>query len=68
MNNEPSHYTSYLVRVWQEEPAPPASVQWRAEVEHVQSGVRHRFDSPADLWAFLRHLEPIGDNDHAIDS
>ena len=64
MNNEPSHYTSYLVRVWQEEAVPPASVQWRAEVEHVQSGVRQRFESPDALWTFLRQLEPKGDNNH----
>lgn len=65
MNNEPSHYTSYLIRVWQEEIEPSASVQWSAEVEHVQSGVRRRFAAPADLWAFLRRLEPRGDDNHA---
>ena len=65
MNNEPVHYSSYLVRVWQEKPASPAPLQWRAEVEHVQSGVRQRFESPAELWTFLRQLDLMGDDDHA---
>ncbi|HHW87947.1 MAG TPA: hypothetical protein GX400_17300 [Chloroflexi bacterium] len=67
MTDERLHYTSYLVRVWQEEAVPPALAQWRAEVEHVQSGVRQRFESPAALWTFLRQLEPMGDNENAID-
>lgn len=65
MDNEASHYTSYLVRVWREGTEPPAPVQWRAEVEHVQSGVRRRFESPDALFAFLRQLEPKGDEDNA---
>ncbi len=65
MHNEPAYYTSYLVRVWQEETEPPTVGHWRAEVEHVQSGVRQRFAAPADLWAFLRQLEPKGDDNHA---
>lgn len=64
MSNEPLHYTSYLVRVWREEAAPPSLAQWRAEVEHVQSGVRRRFESPDALWTYLRQLEPMGDDNH----
>lgn len=68
MTDESLHYISYLVRVWREEAAPSAPAQWRAEVEHVQSGARRRFESPDALWTFMRQLEPKGDDDHAIDS
>lgn len=68
MVTELAHYTSYLVRVWQEDAAESQPVQWRAEVEHVQSGVRRCFRSPAELWAFLRQLDPMGDDNDEIDT
>jgi len=55
-----SVYTSYLVRIWQEEQAggegePPA---WQGEVTHIQSGHKAIFQEMDQLLLYLlEHLD-----------
>jgi hypothetical protein len=51
-------YVSFLVRLWREPgvPALPLSATWHAEVEHIQTGRKWRFDSADELLDFLRRL------------
>jgi hypothetical protein len=43
------HYTSYLVRLWQDSRQGP----WRASAQSVQTGERVLFASLAELFTFL---------------
>lgn len=67
MSSEPVQYTSYLVRLWRQKTAdwPTAAAAdlpcYRADVEHIQSGQRHQFHSPADLCAFFQQLPPTAE-------
>jgi len=70
MNSETMQYASYLVRLWRDSEtttaAKPAS-PYRAEVEHIQSGQRHQFHTPDDLWTFLNQVIPTGEQDVTLD-
>jgi hypothetical protein len=46
---KPSHYTAYLVRLWQESPHRP----WRASTQSVHTGEKVYFANLDDLFAFL---------------
>ena len=46
-------YKSFLVRLWREKDDPSKSVDWKAEVEHIQSGRRWDFGAIDELLAFL---------------
>jgi hypothetical protein len=46
-------YKSFLVRLWRERDDPSMRVDWKAEVEHVQSGQRWEFGSLAELLEFM---------------
>ena len=49
-------YASFLIRLWREERADPARtpIDWRSEVEHIQTGQRWEFDTLDKLLGFLR--------------
>ena len=49
-------YISFLVRLWREkDPISEASaLQWKAQVEHIQTGRRWTFDTLEETLAFLR--------------
>jgi len=62
-----SMYISYLVRIWQDEPAggegePPA---WQGEVLHIQSGSKVSFE---DLDHLLRYLQEQLDGGNQLES
>ena len=63
--NQPTDYTSYLVRLWQEPLAaePHASI-WCVEVEHIQSGACRRFRTLDELQQYLQQHAFAG-VDHA---
>ena len=65
MNYETAVYASYLVRLWRDDG--PATAVYRAEVEHIQSGQRHQFHTPDDLWTFLNQVIPTGEQDVTLD-
>jgi hypothetical protein len=69
MNSETIQYASYLVRLWRDSEtttaAKPAS-PYRAEVEHIQTGQRHQFHTPDDLWAFLHQHTFAGEQHETI--
>lgn len=65
MNSETMQYASYLVRLWREDGGETAV--YRAEVEHIQTGQRHHFHTPADLYAFLHQPTPAGEQNETID-
>jgi hypothetical protein len=70
MNSETMHYASYLVRLWREDGGETAVVpppHYHAEVEHIQTGQRHHFHTPTDLYAFLHQPTPAGEQNEAID-
>ncbi len=46
-------YTSFLVRCWREQAEGEQHELWRGEVEQIQSGERHCFQTLAELLAFL---------------
>ncbi|HEY64161.1 MAG TPA: hypothetical protein G4O02_06275 [Caldilineae bacterium] len=52
-------YISFLIRVWREgDPDhPEITGDWRAEVEHIQSGRRWQFDTLEDLARWL--VDPL---------
>ncbi|MBN1483924.1 MAG: hypothetical protein JXA37_04315 [Chloroflexia bacterium] len=51
----PLHYHSYLLRLWQERPAAAGQpAVWRLSLEDARSGDRKGFGSVEDLEAFLR--------------
>lgn len=61
-------YASYLVRLWRDSEAKqPETAVFRAEVEHIQTGQRHQFHTPAELYAFLHQPTPAGEQNEAID-
>lgn len=68
MGGEKIHYASYLVRLWRDgaETGPETAV-FRAEVEHIQTGQRHHFHTPADLYTFLSQPPFAGEQHEAID-
>ncbi len=68
MHNETMHYASYLIRLWRDdEPAAAHEPRFHAEVEHIQTGQRHHFHTPADLYAFLHQPTPAGEQNETID-
>lgn len=68
MNSETMQYASYLVRLWRNDgPADGQPPPYRAEVEHIQTGQRHHFHTPADLHAFLSQPTPAGEQNATID-
>lgn len=58
-------YASFLVRLWRSgEPKTVTSASsWQGEVEHIQSGQRLGFTSPAELWEFLRQPRDLSQED-----
>lgn len=60
----PEEYESFLVRCWRDQPddnqsagKQPKRAQggcWHGEIEHIQTGVRWRFDTLAELLGFLQ--------------
>lgn len=50
---EAETYASFLIRLWCDQLSRHAPCDWHAEVEHVQTGIRWKFGTPADLFAFL---------------
>lgn len=68
MNSETMQYASYLVRLWQDSKVPGSETAvYRAEVEHIQTGQRYQFHTPADLYAFLHQPTPAGEQNEAIE-
>lgn len=68
MKSETMHYASYLMRLWQDKESTAAiKPRFRAEVEHIQTGQRHHFHTPADLYAFLHQPTPAGEQNETID-
>lgn len=65
MNHETAVYASYLVRLWRDDGS--ATAVFHAEVEHIQTGQRHHFHTPAELYAFLHQPTPAGEQNEAID-
>ena len=64
-------YASYMVRIWQGSDQDSAAAPgWLADVEHIQSGDRQRFERPVDLWQFLRRrmFEGVESHDGMVDS
>ncbi len=60
-------YTSYLVRLWRDsETKRPETAVYRAEVEHIQTGQRHHFHTPTDLYAFLHQPPAAGEQNETI--
>lgn len=52
---EPDAYASFLVRCWRKRTDEEQLALLRCEIEHIQSGECQRFDTVADLLAFLLH-------------
>ena len=52
----PKTYISFVVRMWRDktDPSAKAGIDWRSEVEHIQSGQRWTFDTLDELLDFLR--------------
>jgi len=49
-------YVSFLIRLWREDdldPTAPAA-EWKAQVEHIQSGRQWTFRTVEEMLAFLR--------------
>jgi hypothetical protein len=68
MNSETMQYASYLVRLWRDDgTADGQPSPYRAEVEHIQTGQRRHFHTPADLYAFLHQPTPAGEQNETID-
>ncbi len=68
MNSETMHYASYLVRIWRDRESTVAiKPHFHAEVEHIQTGQRRHFHTPADLYTFLQQQPSTGEQDEAID-
>ncbi len=60
-------YASFLIRVWRENKAGETSpsIDWHAEVEHIQSARYRAFVTVEDLLSFLkRQAENIPAYDH----
>ncbi len=53
MESTPTNYLSYLVRLWQDDPA-GTTRPWRAEIEHIQTGARLQFRTLEELWGYLQ--------------
>lgn len=51
--NPPTMYTSFLVRVWQDAEAAAPAGRWRVEIEHIQNGQQHLFDTLEQALDFL---------------
>jgi len=47
-------YRSYLLRCWEERPAPSEAAAWRCIIEEVSGGKRHGFATPEAMLDFLR--------------
>jgi hypothetical protein len=49
-------YISFVVRMWRDKTDPSAEprIDWRSEVEHIQSGQRWTFNTLDELLDFLR--------------
>jgi len=63
-------YASYLVRLWRDDEAATAVAappHYYAEVEHIQTGQRHHFFTPTDLYAFLQQQPSTGEQNETID-
>lgn len=68
-------YASYLVRLWRDDGAPTAVTatpvaappHYYAEVEHIQTGQRHHFFTPTDLYTFLQQQPSTGEQNETID-
>jgi hypothetical protein len=53
-NIDTIEYISFLVRLWHEQDSKVCSSNWRAEVEHIQTGKYWEFNNIDDLFFFLR--------------
>jgi hypothetical protein len=51
---ETIEYVSFLVRLWHQRDDKVNSSNWRAEVEHIQTGQYWEFDNVNELLHFLR--------------
>ncbi|MBE7529393.1 MAG: hypothetical protein HS099_06640 [Ardenticatenaceae bacterium] len=68
MNSETMQYASYLVRLWRHDGATGSQpTPYHAEVEHIQTGQRRHFHTPADLYAFLHQPTPTGEQNETTD-
>jgi hypothetical protein len=55
----PSTYTSFLVRIWEDTGTTPTTIACRVEIEHIQSGQKQHFDSLDQAFDFLhRQVHP----------
>lgn len=64
MSSISSHYTSFLVRLWQENAVDETTAHnWRAEVEHIQTGAQRCFLTFDELSEYL-HEQALGGIDH----
>ena len=59
-------YTSFLVRLWREvgDERLVLPTAWQAEVEHIQTGERWRFETLEQLLDFLGQQPGNRDQDH----
>jgi len=58
--NPSTMYASFLIRVWQDAETIPSVAQWRVEIEHIQSGQQHCFDTLEQALDFLyRQVYPL---------
>lgn len=61
-------YTSFLVRLWHEQPVSFASQvrgrEWLAQIEHIPGGEKEYFTSLEDLFVYIRtQLSDIAENE-----
>jgi hypothetical protein len=51
---DPEEYASFIVRVWRDQSGSEQQGRWCGEIEQIQSGVRWRFCTLAELLTFLQ--------------
>jgi hypothetical protein len=57
-------YSSFLVRLWHEDPSPDQARDWQGEVENIQSGQKWTFAKASELLEFLhRQIDSLQDKD-----
>jgi hypothetical protein len=56
-------YKSFILRLWWQTDDRSAQANWEAEIEHIQSGERWKFQTVKELLVFLRStMEPGVEN------